>query len=421
MPIDRALITAASGTTSATVPTHVVGDLIVAFAFRDGSATAPSLPGSQNWSSPPNATRAGTSCSHRTAYKVATTTSETTGTFTNATSFIVLVIPRAHRTSPIGLNAVNSGSSTSINFPAVTPGVLDGSSFVLGFCGHRSTNVTIETAPSGMTNITSVSDATDEAAAHITTNGVTSWSSTNAAVGGTSSGWTSHTLVINSAQNMEAGPGLQDLSNAIVQIEAGLQSLKRGYAAIAGGGGGGGSYWNPADKGPNVTLSDSNKVAGTTVDFESIRSVASHSSGKWYLEFVLLLDNSDGIVGLAPSTMDLETGYPGGSGSVGVQWDGTNIYLGVNDTFDDLVYAVAVNDVLSVAYDFDAERFYFAINGTYIESADPAAGTGGIDTSSIAGPALFGGAMLIVSGQIRIRTQDADFTYSPPSGFTAWG
>ena len=234
MPIVRTNITSATGTTSATIPTHAIGDLIVAFAFRDGSATAPSLPGSQNWSSPGTATVAGTSCSSRVAYKIAQSTSETTGTFTNATSFIVLVIPGANGSTPVGNSGGNKGVSTSINFPALTPPTTDGGSFVLGFCGHRSTNVSIETPPSGMTNITSVSDATDEAAAHITTNGVTSWASTNASVGGTSSGWTSHVIGLQSSQSLEAGPGLQDLSNAITQIEAGLQSLKRGYAAVVG-------------------------------------------------------------------------------------------------------------------------------------------------------------------------------------------
>lgn len=186
-----------TGTTSLTIPAHQAGDLIVAFAFRDGSTTAPTLPSGQNWSSPSNATRAGTTCSHRTAYKIATSSSEATGTFTNATSLIVVVYRGVDKNQPIGTNTVNSGSSTSIGYAATNPVNLDGSSWLLGFCGHRSTDVTIETAPSGMTNITSVSDATDECAAHDTNAGrTTNWSATNASVGGTSSGWTSHVLEI---------------------------------------------------------------------------------------------------------------------------------------------------------------------------------------------------------------------------------
>lgn len=194
MSISR--IGAASGTTSATVPAHQAGDLIIAYAFRDGSATPPSLPSGQNWSSPPTATRAGTSCSHRVAIKIATSSSETTGTFTNATSVIVVVYRGANKNNPIGVNGVNSGASTSINFPAVTLQTQFGSSWVVGFCGHRSADVAIETAPANMSNVTTASDATDECAAHDTNAAVTAWSSQSASVGGTSSGWTSHVLEI---------------------------------------------------------------------------------------------------------------------------------------------------------------------------------------------------------------------------------
>lgn len=214
-----------TGTTSLTIPTHQAGDLIVAFAFRDGSTTAPSLPAGQNWSSPSNATRAGTTCSHRTAYKIATSSSEATGTFTNATSLIVVVYRGVNQNQPIGTNTVNSGSSTSIRFAATNPLNLDGSSWLLGFAGHRSTDVTIETAPSGMTNITSVSDATDECSAHDTNGGRTSnWSSTNASVGGTASGWTSHVLEIRGERKCMFN--ISQFRAGFAQVRAGLQVIE---------------------------------------------------------------------------------------------------------------------------------------------------------------------------------------------------
>jgi len=177
----------ASGVTSATLPAHEIGDLILAFAFRDGSTTAPTL-GSGFTST---TTQTGTSSSCRVGFRRATVTNTATGTWTNATS-VIFVIYRD--VGAIGGFSSTSGSSTTINYPEVTLTDQAGSSWVAGFSGHRSTNVAIETAPLGMVNRVSVSDATDEAAAHDTNGGLTSFAARTAEVGGTSSGWVSATV-----------------------------------------------------------------------------------------------------------------------------------------------------------------------------------------------------------------------------------
>jgi len=183
----------ATGTTSATVPTHEVGDLLLAYAYRDGSTTAPSLP--SGWTNIANANGANSN-SARLAYKIATTTSETATGFTSATSLILHVYRNVDQSSPIGGNNFDTGSSTTISYPALTMSVSNGTSLVAGFSGHRSTNTAIETAPSGMVNRTSVSDATDQAAGFDTNLGVTSWSAQTASVGGSSSGWFARTVEI---------------------------------------------------------------------------------------------------------------------------------------------------------------------------------------------------------------------------------
>lgn len=171
-----------TGTTSATLPTHQAGDLIIVAAYRDGSNTAPTLPAGFI-----NIVNAGASTnSIRVGYKIATSSSETSGTWTNATSTIVVV----YRGATIGTaSTTNTGASTTLTYGALTLNRTDNTSWVVGFGGHRSANVAIETAPSGMTNITSVSDATDEMAVHDSNATVTSRTSSTAAVGGTSSGW----------------------------------------------------------------------------------------------------------------------------------------------------------------------------------------------------------------------------------------
>lgn len=188
-------ISSATGTNTVTLPAHQVGDIILGCAFRDGSNTAPTIPSGQNWSAAIKNGGANT-CSMVLVAKRATSTSEGFGTFTNATSCIGVVVRGARAVGFIGGSAEDGASSNNPNFPTVSMSVADGSSLVLGFIGHRSTNTTITNAPTGMTNRNSVSDATDQMAVHDTNGGVSSWSGTTVSIGGTASGYRSITVEI---------------------------------------------------------------------------------------------------------------------------------------------------------------------------------------------------------------------------------
>ena len=195
-----------TGTTSATLPAHQAGDVIVAFAFNDGATTIPTL-GSGFTST---TTRTGTLSACIVGYRRATVTNTASGTWTNATS-VIFVIYR--NVGSIGGSAVASGTSTSITFPAVTLTNQTGSSWIVGFVGSSSTNVAIETAPSGMINRTSVSDATDEAAAHDTNSGLSSFTSKTATIGGTSGNWVSATLELIDGSATATITGIQATSS----------------------------------------------------------------------------------------------------------------------------------------------------------------------------------------------------------------
>lgn len=187
---------AIAGTNTATLPSHQAGDLIIGFAYRDGNTTAPSLPAGLGWTSIYNATGANSN-SHRVVWKIAAGSSETTGTFTNATTAIFHVYrPGSGNTLSVGDHQPGSGSGTTITYTALTLQGAANTSWVAGFAGHRSTNTSLGTAPGGMTNRVNPQDATDEGAGHDTNGTVASWSSTNVSVGGTSSGWRSHTIEI---------------------------------------------------------------------------------------------------------------------------------------------------------------------------------------------------------------------------------
>lgn len=196
MPISR-VGAASAEATSITIPAHQAGDLIICAAFRDGSTTNPTIPTGVNWTTITNSLD-GTSCSVSAAYKRARNSSETSGTWTNASGLAVVVYRGvATNKTPIGSFAGTSGTTNTVTYPTNSPGANSlntcrATSWLISFAFHRSTNTTIETAPAGMTNITNTAGTTAEYAAH-DSNGprgsLGSWPQTTVSITGTASGW----------------------------------------------------------------------------------------------------------------------------------------------------------------------------------------------------------------------------------------
>jgi len=184
----------ANGTTSATLPTHQAGDLILAFAFRDGSLTLPTQP--SGWTSIDS--QSANTCSARLAYKIAASGSETTGTWTSATTTIFLVYRGVDATTLdtfFGLTTTTKSfaSSTTVTYNA--NGYWLGLSRIVALAGHRSVDTALGTAPGDLTLIVNPVDIADEAAAfQSTVDNYGNWTSTNVSVGGTSSGWITFTM-----------------------------------------------------------------------------------------------------------------------------------------------------------------------------------------------------------------------------------
>lgn len=177
----------AVGTNTATLPAFNSGDIAIVFAFRDGSTTNPSIPATFTQISN---TADGTSCSASVGWRRLVNGDTTVGTWTNASRTVCLIYRGSEPfITPVGGFATNAGTTNTTNFPTVTMTRGNGTSWVIGFIGHRSVNEDIETAPSGMTNRQNGVDATAEASGHDTNGGVASWSSTNRASSGTASGW----------------------------------------------------------------------------------------------------------------------------------------------------------------------------------------------------------------------------------------
>lgn len=169
-------IGAATGVNSATLPTHQSGDLIVVLCIRDGSNTAPALP--SGWT---NVYAFGASnISFRVGYKIATSNSETTGTWTNATGLVARIYRGASSVGSNGMTTIIS-SNSSISYPSIT---LSSGEWGLALAGHRSINTALETVPSGYSNYAGRVDSVCEIA---TFDSTASTSSQDIEIGGTTS------------------------------------------------------------------------------------------------------------------------------------------------------------------------------------------------------------------------------------------
>lgn len=185
-----------AGGTTATIPARNAGDLIIVFAYRDGNAVAPTVP--TGWTTISSSGSASANSSVL-AYQIAPSTAGvTTSTNWLKASEIVVQVYRGTSASPIGATLSQAGSGTTVTYPALPLNVTNGTSWVIGFAGHRSINTNLQNAPTGMTARSNRVDAIAEVAGHDTNSGVSSWSAKNVLIGGTSSGWMTRVLEIKS-------------------------------------------------------------------------------------------------------------------------------------------------------------------------------------------------------------------------------
>lgn len=183
----------AAGTNTVTFPSFQDGDLAIMFAFRDGSATNPTV--ASGWTTITNTTD-GTSCSISVAWR-RLRTGDTAGTFTNASRCVCAVYRGAEPfVTPIGGVAAGAGTTNALSYTTITMSRTNSTSWVVGFGAHRSVDVNVETPPTGMTYRTGGVDATAEAQFHDTNGAVNSWPTTAITGSGTASGWQTYTLEV---------------------------------------------------------------------------------------------------------------------------------------------------------------------------------------------------------------------------------
>jgi len=181
--------------------------------------------------------------------------------------------------------------------------------------------------------------------------------------------------------------------------------------------------WNPSDKASLIVLSGSDLIAGRTGSntYQSVRATLARSGGgKFYAEFLMgAVTPTSIMVGLAKSTADLNSYCGSGTDSWGYNQNGSTYNVGSQSTG---FASYAASDVIQIAYDPATGKMWWGKNNTWQGSGDPAAGTNA-RYAATAGTALFPMCSIFEGGSgqtVRGRFKSSDFTYSPPSGFSAW-
>lgn len=144
-----------SATTSVTLPTHAVGDIIIIYAYDAGATSNPGAPSAAGtvptWTTIDNPGGANANASG-TFYAVATATNHTSGAWTLTTAMVAVVLSGQSVSTPIGGHAESgSTSNSSVTAPSVTMVNTDTTSVLLHFFGTRTNPASWSAAPTGYT------------------------------------------------------------------------------------------------------------------------------------------------------------------------------------------------------------------------------------------------------------------------------
>jgi hypothetical protein len=233
--------------------------------------------------------------------------------------------------------------------------------------------------------------------------------STAAALGTDTSG-NGHTWTVNNI-SVTAGAGNDSLVDSPTNYgtDTGAGGEVRGnYATL-----------NPLARGVNssqITLSNGNLDAlwSSSVGYAVAVGTIGVSSGKWYWEITHTQSGTRTMIGVVQASADL-TSYIGTTGpaydSFGYTWRN-----GVNTA----ATSYGVNDVVGIALDLDNGKIWFAKNGTWLGSGNPAGNSNSV-YSSLSGtyfPAISEGDGNSPIG-VTCNFGQRPFAYTAPSGFKA--
>ena len=187
----------------------------------------------------------------------------------------------------------------------------------------------------------------------------------------------------------------------------------------ADGGNGRGNYavLNPIDPVTTSTFSEGNLKYTNSTNNRAGFGTPLPSAGKWYWELIWTTNggSSSPPVGICAINYDQTA-----NGRLAYRPNGNKMDQAGTETAYGSTWTV--NDVIGVAVDLDSGKIWFAKNGTWQNSGDPAAGTNAAFTtvlSAITNPVKPMIQVNVAGDVLVINFGQRPFTYTPPSGFKA--
>jgi len=177
---------------------------------------------------------------------------------------------------------------------------------------------------------------------------------------------------------------------------------------------------NPLDKySSTIGTSEANlKLISTSGGaYQQIRNTFGMSSGKWYMEWVLVSQGTAGRTGA--SLVKSNSPLSGAAGSDLYSWvyHATGSAYFNNTTIALSTGALALGDLVMYAFDVDTGSFWMGKNGTWANSGNPTTGANPLYTGLTADAFFFGGWAYNTSDVVAMNFGQRPFAYTPPTGF----
>lgn len=208
MAISR-VSSATANANSVSFGTHAAGDTIIIGGYRDGSNVGPTIPAGWHQLFSGGGNLLGFSV----AYKIATSGSETSGTWASATSLHAIVYrPATGKIIVPKYYSGNGASSVSVNIAGQVVGTFENGSddlWLLAFIAQRNSNNSLNTATwTGLTNVSSSTDGSSWQFVGNDSNATrtTAWASTTATVTN-SAAWQTRLLGLQEVPHLSTGGG----------------------------------------------------------------------------------------------------------------------------------------------------------------------------------------------------------------------
>lgn len=157
-------------------------------------------------------------------------------------------------------------------------------------------------------------------------------------------------------------------------------------------------------------------------------ALARGPTGKWYFECLVHARGDSGVntpaIGVCQSAhANVEMGGSGSTTSGAASWamlsNGTGKYH--NASLQAYGSAWANGDVIMVAVDLDSGNIWWGRNGTWFDSGNPSTGANPAYTNLSSTPMrMRPGITHGSNSDVTLRLSSSSFSYTPPSGYSAW-